>query len=488
MGERREVSAHGPAPARSSRWCLAWTLNAARWRRSARAISQHVARAERAGLVERAPVGGSRAVEVTLTSAWHALVEQLVDAVMDRGTLLRRARQWHRPATRSPRYRGPAGTGPAEGRRRLRVVGLGDAHLGRSYYTATTAGGVNQREADFDRSFEAAVELALAQSPDAVVWLGDVFDHPRPTYRSFRIAQRALARLDAVGVPTVVISGNHDTPRLPGTESPYAALADAFPRLHFACRFAYERIDLGEVVVHAVPQMMAVEDTLAALGMARASASTDATNLLLTHPRVPQLEPAHSDINEIEVDAGELQADLVLLGHYHFHARVAERIWYAGATDTFSFADNPERPKGIVVLDTVQGTCRHVPLAGCRPLETLPGIDAYSLSAAHLEAKVVEAVAGVSEGAVARLYLANVDPQSYRLLDQAAIREAHAAALHVKLEPSFVDTATPVDLPELATIAASWRRFVEGQDLAGVDRERVETMGEQYISRALEQS
>jgi DNA repair exonuclease SbcCD nuclease subunit len=77
----------------------------------------------------------------------------------------------------------------------MRVAALGDAHLGRSYYSYTTADGFNQRERDFEDSFTRAVELALAQSPDLLVWLGDIFDHPRPTYRSYRIAQRALGRI-----------------------------------------------------------------------------------------------------------------------------------------------------------------------------------------------------------------------------------------------------------------------------------------------------
>src|SRR5437764_14782093 len=140
----------------------------------------------------------------------------------------------------------------------MKVAALGDAHLGRQYLSVTDAAtGVNRRELDFEESFEAAVDLALAQEPDAVVWLGDVFDHPRPTYRSFRVAQRALTKLRDAGAPVVVITGNHDTPRLPGTGSPYSALADTFGgAIHFAHRLAYERFEVGDVVVHAVPQMM----------------------------------------------------------------------------------------------------------------------------------------------------------------------------------------------------------------------------------------
>ncbi|MBV9285790.1 MAG: metallophosphoesterase, partial [Acidimicrobiia bacterium] len=182
----------------------------------------------------------------------------------------------------------------------MRVAALGDAHLGRSYLPFTTPEGVNQRERDFEVSFEAAVDLALAQQPDLIVWLGDVFDHPRPTYRSFRLAQRMLVKIREHGVPAAVISGNHDTPRLPGTGSPYSALADTFAGdVHFAHRLQYERFEFAGLVVHAVPQMLTVEATLDALETAAKSRDPDRTNLLLTHPRITQVEPRYADINEI---------------------------------------------------------------------------------------------------------------------------------------------------------------------------------------------
>lgn len=368
----------------------------------------------------------------------------------------------------------------------MRVAALGDAHLGRSYYPFTTDGGVNQREKDFEDSFEAAVDLALAQEPDLVCWLGDVFDHPRPTYRSFRVAQRALAKVREHGVPAVVISGNHDTPRLPGTGSPYSALADSFPELHLACRLAYERIELPGLVVHAVPQMLTVEAALDALDEAAAARSSDKTNLLLTHPRLSQLQPKHADINEIEVDKGRLRSDLVLLGHYHGFARVDAGMWYAGSTDTFQFSDEPERPKGIVVLDTDTGACRHVPIAGTRPLVTLETVYALGLSPAELAERVLERAAGVPAGAVARLYLEGVDPQAYRMLDLAAVRDAAGAALHLKLEPQFVSVATHAELPRIETIGGQWDGYLQTQDLTGLDRDRVRDLGHDYLRDAVE--
>ncbi len=366
------------------------------------------------------------------------------------------------------------------------MAAIGDAHLGRSYYPFTTDGGVNQREWDFERSFEAAVDLALDQRPDLICWLGDVFDHPRPTYRSYRVVQRALTKLRDHSVPAVIISGNHDTPRLPGTGSPYSSLADTFPEMHFAHRLTYERFELPDLVVHAVPQMLNVEAALEGLDEAARSRSGDKTNLLLTHPRLTQLQPKHADINEIEVDASRLQSDLVLLGHYHTFARVDAGMWYAGSTDSFQFSDEPERAKGIVVLDTETGECRHVPIAGTRPLVTLEPVYAIGLSPAELRSRVLERAAGAPERSVARLYLEGVDPQAYRMLDLQEVREAASGALFLKLEPQFIAVATASELPSVDTIGGQWDGYLEGQDLNGLDRDRVRVLGHDYLRDAIE--
>ena len=368
----------------------------------------------------------------------------------------------------------------------MKVAAIGDAHLGRSYLNITTPEGVNQRERDFEQSFEAAVDLALSRSPDLIVWLGDVFDHPRPTYRSFRVAQRALTKIRDHGVACVIISGNHDTPRLPGTGSPYSALADTFGEFHFAHRLQYERFELPGLVVHAVPQMMSVEATLDALAEADRRRDVDRSNLLLTHPRITQVEPRYADINEIEVDAGMLRSDFVLLGHYHFHTKVRDGIWYAGSTDTFTFADDPDKPKGILVLDTDTGKSEHVPLSGQRALVTLDTVHALGLSPGEVQSLVLERAASVPEGAVVRLYLDGVDPEAYRLLDMEAVRAVAGAALHFKLEPSFAGIEMNVEIPDLDSMPARWERYIGEQDLTGFDRERITRLGKEYLAQAVE--
>lgn len=371
----------------------------------------------------------------------------------------------------------------------MKIVALGDAHLGRSATTAVAADGVNQRERDFEESFTAAIDHALSLSPDLFVWLGDVFDHPRPSYRSFRVAMSALTRIRAHGVPLVAISGNHDTPRLPGAGNPYAVLADAFPEFSFAYQMAYEPIDLPGVRIHAVPQARTAEAAVEALREASRNRSGDRVNVLLTHPLVHSVERRYADVNEIEVDDAELQSDLVLLGHYHIHTTVRPGVWYAGSTDTFGFADDPARPKGLLEVDTDAGLAIHHGLAGQRPLYTAPVIPAFGISPAELQQALGEAFSAAPVGAVARVEVDGVDPDVYRLVDLHAIRDASTHLLHISVTPRFGTVVAAVeDLPDLATLSARWQSFVGGQVLDDVDPDDVKRTGDQYLEAAIDKA
>ena len=102
-----------------------------------------------------------------------------------------------------------------------RLVAFGDAHLGRSHLAhLRDEQGPGVREEDFLRSFSWAIEETIRQEPDGFLWLGDIFDHARPTYRTFAHVLAGLQQLADAGLPGVAISGNHDTPRVRGTGSP----------------------------------------------------------------------------------------------------------------------------------------------------------------------------------------------------------------------------------------------------------------------------
>lgn len=371
-----------------------------------------------------------------------------------------------------------------------RLAALGDAHLGRTHFAHLRDDeGRNLREEDFLRSFDWAVDEILRQEPDGFLWLGDVFDHSRPTYRVFTRVLSGLKRLEDAGLTGAVISGNHDTPRLRGVGSPYAALEEVFPGVTFAWAMQARSVDLAGVRVHAVPQTLGVEELRAELEAAARGVSADATNLLLAHVALTSLPRGDwRDINELELEeaAFDRRFDLVLLGHYHVLQKASKRTWYAGATDSFNFSDRPKGagPKGIVVLDTDAPSVEHVPNPHERPLLTF-GIEAGGLGPSEIVTAVGRHAADVPRGAIARVYLNDVDPASYRQLAAGDFLEAIPSALHVQVQPDFAEAAIAVQGGvEMSTLEAEWGAFVEHQDLAGLDRERVRATGERLLVEA----
>ncbi|HWC32714.1 MAG TPA: DNA repair exonuclease [Actinomycetota bacterium] len=371
-----------------------------------------------------------------------------------------------------------------------RLAALGDAHLGRTMYAHVRDDhGRNVREEDFLRSFDWAIEETLRLEPDGFLWLGDVFDHARPSYRTFTRVAIGLRRLADAGLRGVAISGNHDTPRLRGTGSPYAALEEFFPNVTFAWRMESLTTELAGVRVHAVPQTVTVEDFKEQLDASARDAGRDATSVLLAHVALTSL-PSRDwrDINELEVSEGDLDRrfDLVLLGHYHLHLKPSRRAWYAGSTDAFSFADRPRGagPKGLVLLDTDAGKVAHHANPHERPLVTF-GIDSGGLGPTELIETCARQAHGTAEGAVVRVFLNAVDASAYRQLTPGDFMDAVPGALHVQVEPDYADAALSVQAAvELRTLEAEWGDYVERQDLVGLDRGRVRALGARFLEDA----
>jgi DNA repair exonuclease SbcCD nuclease subunit len=371
-----------------------------------------------------------------------------------------------------------------------RLVAFGDAHLGRTHLAHLRDDqGRNLREEDFLASFDWAVDRTLELEPDGFLWLGDIFDHARPSYRVFTRVAIGLKRLQDAGLRGVAISGNHDTPRLRGTGSPYAALEEFFPTVTFAWRMEAVTTDLADVRIHAVPQTLSENEFKDQLDRSAAEFKAEATSVLIAHVALTSLPSREwKDINELEVQESDFDRrfDRVLLGHYHVHQKASRRTWYVGSTDSFSFADRPKAagPKGLVLLDGESGSVEHHDNPGERPLETY-GVDAAGLSPSELIDVCGNAAHGSAAGAIVRLFLNEVDPAAFRQVTAEDFREAVPGALHVQAEPDYALSALPVQGgPHIGRLETEWDGYVEGQDLAGLERDRVRDTGRRFLESA----
>ncbi len=88
----------------------------------------------------------------------------------------------------------------------MKLLHTSDWHLGARL-------GRHDRTPDHVEALRGLLALAEGERPDLILHTGDLFDASRPPYEALELGVQALRRLSAVA-PTLVLSGNHDSPLL----------------------------------------------------------------------------------------------------------------------------------------------------------------------------------------------------------------------------------------------------------------------------------
>ena len=86
----------------------------------------------------------------------------------------------------------------------MRFLHTSDWHLGRSFHRVSL---LTAQRAFLDH----LVETVGSREIDAVLVAGDIYDRAVPPLAAVQLFDEALHRLAGLGVPTVMISGNHDS-------------------------------------------------------------------------------------------------------------------------------------------------------------------------------------------------------------------------------------------------------------------------------------
>ncbi len=397
---------------------------------------------------------------------------------------------------------------PTERRDRIRLVHLADTHLGFGAYRALDAEfAINQREADNYRAFERAIDAIMELRPDLVIHAGDVFDSARPSNRAMSFALRQFLRLTAAGIPVVLISGNHSTPKLAGTGSVFE-IFDLFEGLRPVYADGYERVDLARTIVHAVPQCRSPEEFQAALAAARESLEQESAGKGNRRPHILTAHAAYAGIREFSMAEFNEQLisaegvfagfDYVALGHYHNHAQLAPNAYYSGSLEHLTFAE-AGRPRGFLEVTLPAGTGNAHGTAevvfrevATRAMVDLPPVDAAGADASSLMERLEKVVRdSAPEGAIVRLSLKDVEPAVYASLDFARLRALTADTVHFELNKQSArapnDEAAPEHPETLGTgnLGQEFERFLAAQEkLPAKELRALRELGTGYLSRA----
>ncbi|WP_424214925.1 exonuclease SbcCD subunit D [Streptomyces sp. BI20] len=275
----------------------------------------------------------------------------------------------------------------------MRLLHTSDWHLGRTFHRVD----LHRAQAAF---LDHLVDTVRDREVDAVLVAGDVYDRAVPSLPAVELFDSALHRLADLGVPTVMISGNHDSARRLGVGSGLLDRAGIHLRTDPAGIGDPVLLDdpEGPVACYGLPYL---EPALArdALGAAETrhesvlAAAMDRVRadlagrppgtraVVLAHAFVVGGEPSDS---ERDITVGGVASvptgvfdgvHYAALGHLHGCQTLTERIRYSGSPLAYSFSETTHRKSTwIVDLDAAGGVrAERVDTPVPRPLARLRG-------------------------------------------------------------------------------------------------------------------
>ena len=265
-----------------------------------------------------------------------------------------------------------------------KVLHLADTHIGmENYGRINPETGLNQRLHDFLRSLDQAIDTAVAEKVDLVVFAGDIYKTRDPTPTHQREFAQRIQRLSSAGIQSVIVAGNHDIPMSVGRASSVDIFrALQIPNVTVARSIATHRVQTasGPIQVLTFPwtarsMVLAQADfknrTLEELNQAMIDLNTaklrqEAEAL---DPDVPAMVVGHTHVFGAKIGAERLltmgsdpmydlqmfdlpHVDYVGLGHIHKHQALAYAtpVVYSGSIDRVDFGEEAES-KGFVLVE-----------------------------------------------------------------------------------------------------------------------------------------
>lgn len=367
----------------------------------------------------------------------------------------------------------------------MRLIHLSDTHLGRAEYSAYDPDlQINQREADIYRAFGEVVDYIVAAKPDMVIHAGDLFDSIRPPNRAMSEAFRQLHRLSAARIPTVIVAGNHSTPR----DRSAGTIFDLFryiPHIRPVYGGKYEKIEIGDAAVHAIPHTYSDADLADSIKRLAPDGSRK-YNVMVTHAAIRGTDEASwGEFKEqvIPPDALDPAFDYIALGHYHKHLRVADNAYYSGSPERMSIREARDT-KGFLDVRLGRLPPEHVPTHARKTIDLDP-IDCAGAGADDIVRALEAALPPDLSGAVLRVTLDGIEDHVHAALDRRRMRDLVSMCAHCEFNYKWKprDPRGASKSTAIGSLGDEFRAFV-GRSAPGTSAKSLLKKGEEYLSKA----
>ena len=225
----------------------------------------------------------------------------------------------------------------------MKIIHFSDTHLGYNDLDILDENNINQREADFYDAFSQVVDAIEQTKPDYIIHTGDLFHRSSPSNRAITFALKEFKRIDALGIPCIMIAGNHSTPRT-NLSSPILKIFEDFNNIYVSYEQQYKKIEFEDIVFHTLPHMNDDTKAIDQIELCEQNIDTSKKNIMMLHCTVG----ASYLMNEFgewvyPTDKEYIfnSMDYVALGHWHGFGNVGKHpnVFYSGSTERTSLND-----------------------------------------------------------------------------------------------------------------------------------------------------
>jgi exonuclease SbcD len=365
----------------------------------------------------------------------------------------------------------------------MKLLHFSDTHLGFSEYTRIDPKtGLNQREQDFYDAWNFVIDEILKIKPDVVVHSGDLFHTSRPSNRAIRIALEGIQKVSQAGIPLVLISGNHSTPRIRSTGSIFESIA-LFENVYAAYRGRYECFRIGDADFHCIPHCSLTEELEAAFESLHFN---DAKyNVLVTHGAwCGEQTFSMGEFNEQRISDPEktldLKFDYIALGHYHRRLDVAPNAAYPGSLERTSF-NEAGYTSGYLLVNLQRGEREYVPVPS-RPMIKIPAIDCRELSLPDIFQRLEKDSAEIPEGALVSLSLQNIPSEVFLKLEMPQIDSRFSQVFFLEKQFSrWESKSASARITHIGSLEVEFEKYINSMNLEKVEKQKLIRLGAEYL-------
>lgn len=265
----------------------------------------------------------------------------------------------------------------------MKFIHLSDLHIGKR---------INEFSMIKDQMFiiEQIIDIIKKEKVGAVIISGDVYDKSIPPVEAVGVFDEFLTELSIMGIPTVIISGNHDSPERIGFGS--GIMKNNGIHIYSVFDGTMHNVKIDNVNFHMLPFIKPIvvrrfypdvdtyEDALRSV-IENSSINKLEKNVILSHQFVTAMgkETKRSDSESISlggldnIDVSVFDCfDYTALGHIHRPQSIRKNVRYCGSPLKYSFSESPYE-KSVTIVDSNDFSVKTIPLIPLHDMRMIKG-------------------------------------------------------------------------------------------------------------------